>query len=99
MIIKKEILGIRKWMRNTMIWGSVQGDTGRADRAQGAAGLHPCGEQRTRRSGSAYQGCRGDAGKRRAPHRGMGRECHPAAGGAGEGAVQERDQRDAQERH
>ena len=40
-----------------------------------------------------------DAGKRRAPHRGMGRECRPAAGGTGEGAVQERDQRDAQERH
>ena len=32
-------------------------------------------------------------------HRGMGRECRPAAGGTGEGAVQERDQRDAQERH
>lgn len=32
----------------------------------------PCGEQRTHRSGSAHQGCRGDAGKRRAPHRGMG---------------------------
>ena len=35
------------WKRRRMIhrlWGSVQGDTGRADRAQGAAGLHPCRE-------------------------------------------------------
>ena len=68
--------------------GSVQGDTGRADRAKGAAGLHPAaGISTPKRIG--VSGMPRDAGKRRAPHRGMGRDSHPATGGAGEGAVQE----------